>query len=187
MNKTILTLAIIMMMVGVVSAQEFIDPSYHSATLSGTTLTLTAKVHNLAKDPPNVARVYEDGKIPTLEERNEGNDYLALTLDASAVSAYMFCQIKIGNKVIFNYFPDLNKKGDLENFLQYPATFNIQTHEWVKEVDLSKVMDMINNAKANTQGISVTVRYNPVLVNQGRLYWPWLMVSDPNEMYMANF
>lgn len=187
-NKTILilTLAIIMMMVGAVSAQEFIDPSYHSAVLSGTTLTLTAKVHNLAKDPPNVARVYEDGKIPTLEERTEGNDYLALTLDASAVSAYMFCQIKIGDKVIFNYFPDLNKKGDMDNFfLEYPATFNAQTHEWVKEVDLSKVMDMINNAKA--KGISVTVRYNPVLVNQGRLYWPWLMVPDPNEMYVANF
>lgn len=182
-NRTIFPLAIIMMMVGAVSAQV-IDPSYHSAVLSGTTLTLTAKVHNLAKDPPNVARVYEEGKIPTLEERTEENDYLASVLDASVANGYIFFQLIIGGKVVVSYFPDLNKKGDLEKYSQSPADFNSQTHEWVAQFDLKDAMGMISEAK--TKSVSVTVRFNPVLINQGRLYWPWLMVADQSEMYITN-
>ena len=182
-NKTILTLAIIMMMVGVVSAQV-IDPNYHSAVLSGTTLTLTAKVHNLAKDPPNVARVYRDDAILVADQRNEANDYGASTMDASSVPGYMFFELKLGNDLVISYFPDAQKK-DVDNYIQNPATYNPQTNEWVAAFTLDAgTIQKINDAKG--KGIAVVVRFNPAIIYQGHIYWPWLMVSDPGQMYMAN-
>lgn len=184
-NKTILilTLAIIMMMVGAVSAQV-IDPSYHSAVLNGTTLTLTAKVHNLAKDPPNVARVYRDDAIPAVDQRNEANDYGASTMDASAVPGYMFFEMRIGNDLVISYFPDAQKK-DVDNYIQNPVTYNSQTNEWVADFALDAgTIQRINDAKG--KGVSVVVRFNPAIIYQGHIYWPWLMVSDPSQMYTAN-